>query len=375
MTDVVPAEAFPPGEFLKDEIDARGWTQDEFARIIGKAPGVVSDIINGKRVITPEVAIRISAAFGTSAQFWLNLDSAYRLYELSRTDPAPSRIAREAALREAFPVRELIKRNWIKDSEDVDVLEARVHRFYGAEKLKYAARQTGDTPGLTPIQLAWLHRVKQIADGTEVVPYSERALRKALEALSALRSAPEEARHVPRLLLECGVRFVVVEPIMRSSRIDGVCFWLAKDKPVIGMTLRRDTIDNFWFVLRHEIEHVLRRDGETEAIVDSQLRDTAAGSGTTNPAEVAANGAAEEFCVPRAALDNFLARVGTAVSEHRVLLFAKSLGIHPGLVLGQLQFRLNRYNFLTQHLAKVRDIVLGGAMTDGYGRQLLEAVD
>lgn len=381
MTEFVPAEAFPPGEFLKDEIDARNWTQEEFARIIGKAPTVVSDVITGKRAISAELALRFAAAFGTSAQFWLNLESAYRVYELSRTDPAPTRIAREAELREAFPVRDLIKRNWVKDSEDADVLRSRVLRFYDLDsiasprRLAYAARQTGDTSTLTQIQEAWLYRVNQIAVETEVRPYDEKALRASLEQLSTLRSAPEETRHVPRLLAECGIRFVVVEPIARSSRIDGVCFWLAPDKPVIGMSLRRDTIDNFWFVLRHEIEHVLRRDGETteEVIVDSHLRDSA-GSTVVAPEEVAANDAAEEFCVPKEALNNFLARVGTAVSEARVLAFAERLGVHPGLVVGQLQYRLNRYNFLTHHLAKVRNIVTTAALTDGYGRQLLEAV-
>jgi len=381
MADFVPAEAFPAGEFLKDEIDARGWTQEEFARIIGKAPGLVSDIVNAKREISPELAIRFSAALGTSAQFWLNLDTAYRLYELSRTDPAPARIAREAKLREEYPVRELIKRNWIKDSEDAEVLEARVLRFYrrpnmlSPRTVAYAARQTGQLDSLTKIQEAWLYRVMQIADATAVIPYSERSLRDSLERLSALRTAPEEARHVPRLLAECGIRFVVVEPIMRSSKIDGVCLWLAPDKPVIGMSLRRDTIDNFWFVLRHEIEHVLRRDGEVTPIVDSQLRDSSGVEAVLPQEEVLANAAGEEFCVPRAELDNFLARVGEAVSEQRVRSFAARLGVHTGLVVGQLQYRLNRYNFLSHHLAKVRDIVTSNAMTDGYGRQLLEAVD
>lgn len=381
MTEFVPAEAFPAGEILKEEIDARGWTQEEFARIIGKAPGLISDIVNGKREITPEIAIRIGAAFDTSAQMWVNLDTAYRLYELSRTDPAPTRIAREAALRMAFPVRELVRRNFVKDSEDAEVLEARVLRFYNVKSIDaprhvaYAARQTDTTPGLTPIQEAWLFRVKQIAEATKVAPYSDRSLRTALARLAALRSAPEEARHVPRILAECGVRFVVVEPIVRSSKIDGVCFWVSADKPVIGMSLRRDTIDNFWFVLRHEIEHVLRRDGEAVEVVDSGLCDADREESEDSVAEIAANAAAGDFCVPRGELDNFLARVGTAISERRVLLFAERLQIHPGLVIGQIQHKLNRFNFLTRHLARVREIVTGSAMTDGYGRQLLDAVN
>ena len=63
-----------------------------------------------------------------------------------------------------------------------------------------------------------------------------------------------------RILMECGIRFILVEKLPNAD-IDGVCFWLDEHSPVIGMTTRRDKIDNFWFVLRHECEHVLRGDG------------------------------------------------------------------------------------------------------------------
>jgi HTH-type transcriptional regulator/antitoxin HigA len=388
MTDFVPAEAFPPGEFLKDELDERGWTQDEFAKMIRVAPKVISEIISNKRGIAPETAIRISAGLGTSAQLWMNLDTAYRLYRLHRSDAAPEGIAQERRLRETYPVRELIKRGWVKDTEDnPELLESRVLRFYGvkniddAPTLAYAARQTGSPATLTPIQEAWLYRVKQVAEEIHVRPYSKRLLRDALPRLSALRSAPEEARHVPRLLAECGVRYVIVEPVT-GSRIDGVCLWLAPDKPVIGMSLRIDRIDNFWFVLRHEVEHVLRGDGKAAAIIDSELGDVAPAEGSEiSPEESAADRAAEDFCVPKAEMDNFIGRVGAAPSEERIVRFAERLGVHPGLVVGQLQWRLKRYNLLRKYLVKVkevvkvRSIVTPGAMTDGYGRQLLDAAE
>ena len=88
-----PAEIFPPGEYLHDELEARGWNQGEFAEIIGRPPRLISEIISGKRGITPETAQAIAAAFGTSAEFWLNLESAY---QLSRVDPVPERIIKQA---------------------------------------------------------------------------------------------------------------------------------------------------------------------------------------------------------------------------------------------------------------------------------------
>ena len=205
-------------------------------------------------------------------------------------------------------------------------------------------------------------------------PYSEEKLRGSLDRLMALRTDPQETRHVPRLLAECGVRFVIVEP-MKASKIDGVCFWVTKDQPAIGMSLRIDRIDNFWFVLRYEVEHLLRGDGKDAAIVDSQLCDASESEVDRTPEEDAANTAAAEFCTPQGELSDFLDRVGPAIPEERVVLFADRIGVHPGLVVGQLHNRFQRYHFLRKYLSRVRDIVVPNAMTDGYGRQLLEAVE
>src|SRR5437879_9511971 len=111
-----------------------------------------------------------------------------------------------------------------------------------------------------------------------VARYSSSALRSALSKLSNLRSAPEEARKVPRILAECGVRYAIVESLA-SAKIDGVAFWLNDNSPVIGMTLRHDRIDNFWFVLRHEIEHILRLHGRTGTMLDAELEGERAGTG------------------------------------------------------------------------------------------------
>src|SRR5215471_17933702 len=123
MTDRIPAEVFPPGEFLRDELDARGWTQTEFAEIIGRPHRLVNELISGKRGVTPETARELAAALGTSAELWMNLESSYRL---SKVAPATDRIAREAALRERFPVREMKKRGWIRDTTSYEELEVDV---------------------------------------------------------------------------------------------------------------------------------------------------------------------------------------------------------------------------------------------------------
>ena len=370
MTERRPAEVFPPGEFLRDELDSRGWSQLEFAEIIGRPARLVNEIIAGKRGITPETAKELAAALETTPQFWMNLETAY---QLSKAAPAAERITREARLRERFPVREMVRRGWIEASENFDVLEAQVLRFFGIastdDKLQFAhaARRTHDGE-VTPTQVAWLYRVKQLAAALQVPPYSEGGLRSSLEDLRRLILAAEEVRHVPRILAAAGVRFVIVEP-MPGSKIDGVCSWIEGRSPIIGMSLRQDRIDNFWFVLRHEIEHVLRGDGKYGDVIDIDLgTEDACSADKTSPAEQAANAAAADFAVPCAKLDNFIARVRPLYSEQKIQSFAKVNAVHPGIVIGQLQNRGEiPYANLRRHLVKVRHLITGSALTDGWG--------
>lgn len=375
--DRVPAEVFSPGEYLKDELDARGWTQLEFAEIIGRSPRLVNEIIAGKRGITPSTAKEIAAALGTTALFWLNLESTY---QLRNGEPAPARIAQEARLRERFPVREMIRRGWITPSESPDVLESRVLRFFRIEHIDHrpafahAAKKSQYSDDIRPTRDAWLFRVRQIAETMQTGPYSEDGLRAALETFKAFRRDVEDVRHVPRVLTECGVRFVIVEPLP-GSKIDGVCFWLegTTNRPVIGMSLRLDRIDNFWFVLRHEIEHVLRGDGKNAPVVDENVGSPGLPDGENSvllPEEAAANCAAVEFCVPQAELNDFIARVHNMYWESRIPGFADQIKIHPGLVVGQLQRRSGQWSLLRRSLVKVRNVLVPAAMTDGYGQSV-----
>ena len=93
MAQFIPAETFPPGEFVKDELEARGWTQADLAEIMGRPVQAISEIIAGKKAVTPETAQGLAAAFGTSAELWLNLESAYRL---SRTRQDTEEVERRA---------------------------------------------------------------------------------------------------------------------------------------------------------------------------------------------------------------------------------------------------------------------------------------
>ena len=74
-----PYRPVTPGEILKEELEARGWTQTDFAEILGRPIQAINEIISGKKAVVPATAVELSRAMGTSPEFWLNLESAYRL--------------------------------------------------------------------------------------------------------------------------------------------------------------------------------------------------------------------------------------------------------------------------------------------------------
>jgi addiction module HigA family antidote len=105
--DKVPAKIFPPGKYIREELEKRGWDQRDLAEILGRPQGAISQIVLGKRGITSKTAQELAAAFGTSAQYWLALESAYRLSLLPHTKTPPRQRGRSlvrvnSQLREAL---------------------------------------------------------------------------------------------------------------------------------------------------------------------------------------------------------------------------------------------------------------------------------
>lgn len=75
------AELFPVGEFLAEELVARGWSAEEFARFTGLPIELVSGIISGEGELTDQVATKIGQALGTSAELWLGLHHDYLAWQ------------------------------------------------------------------------------------------------------------------------------------------------------------------------------------------------------------------------------------------------------------------------------------------------------
>ena len=71
--------AIHPGEHLAEELDALTMSAAELARRLKVPTNRVTEILNGQRAITGDTALRLAHFFGTSAEFWLNLQSLYEL--------------------------------------------------------------------------------------------------------------------------------------------------------------------------------------------------------------------------------------------------------------------------------------------------------
>jgi HTH-type transcriptional regulator/antitoxin HigA len=364
-----------PGQLIEALLKERGWTNRVLAIVLDMEETGISKLITNKKAVTPEIAISLEEVFGVEADQFLTLQRNYDLAKARLVArPNPKRVTR-AYLFSGLPVAEMIKRRWIdaEDIRDMQSVETSLAKFFGVdvvdniEIMPHAAKKTTVSSSATPVQIAWLYRVKQIASEMVVGKYSNSSIRRAIELLRPLTAAAEEARKVPRILAESGIRFVIVESLP-SAKIDGVCFWLNEISPVIGITLRFDRIDNFWFVLRHELEHVLQEHGKSVITIDAELEGVKAGFGDDlEEEERIANIAASEFCVPKKTMDGFIARKAPVFAERDILGLAATLKVHPGLVAGQLRYRTGRYDRFTNHLVKIRSIVTPSALTDGWG--------
>lgn len=364
-----------PGQMIAGILNERGWTQRVLAIVLRMDETGINKLVSDKRPVDAPLALALEEVFGIPADRFLELQRSFDLAKARITTlPDPGRATR-ALLYGDLPVAEMIKRGWIdaENVRDTARVETELMKFFKANRvddieiLPHAAKKTAVNTNATPSQLAWLHRVKHIAEDMLVAQYSPSAVTAAIAKLKTRLSSVEAVSDVPRIMMECGIRFVLVETLS-SAKIDGVCFWLNNKSPVIGMTLRFDRIDNFWFVLRHEIEHVLRLHGQTTAMLDSELEKEKAGTGPDIAEEErVANFAAQEFCVSSAMMEAFIARKEPFFSERDLIGFAKLMKVHPGIIAGQLQRRTNRYDRFRDHLAKVRNSILPNAIKDGWG--------
>lgn len=352
-----PARPVAPGRILRRELEERGWTQQDLASIVDRPPQVINQIVRGKKQITPDTAIEFAQAFGTSAEFWTNLEAAYRLQLAAQQEPGDA-IARRSKLYAVAPVRELTKRGWVQDVADEDVLESNVLEFLDLksfdEPLPQAANfrcspaRTSDQRGL----YAWTRRVEILAAQQTTGAYDRSELEAGIPGILKLAQRPEQVSEAPRALLALGVRCVIV-PRLERTYADGAAL-RASELPVVALTLRLDRLDNFWFTLMHELAHLVL--GHEGSFID----ETGDMAPSAKPLERQADRWASDRLVPARPYRAFLGERRSRFPLDAVTAFAESIGRHPGIVVGRLHHdsKLN-YKYLRKTLVKVSPYLEG----------------
>jgi HTH-type transcriptional regulator/antitoxin HigA len=327
-----PATIVGPGSRLQEELDARGWTQKDLAEIVGRPSQVINEIVRGIKQITPETAIQLGHAFDMSPEFWLDLETKYRL-RVARQKSVPDDVALRRRLYELVPVAELTRRGWLPKTSSLAELAQTICTFLGIASPKDEPRvpiaRLRHTPVRTPesrSKIAWIKRAQALAAQTSSAPFETRTFKRAVPAIFGLAATPDGVLEVPSFLGRLGVRLVFV-PHLPRTYLDGATFW-DDSGPVIVLTLRYDRLDYFWFTLGHELVHVLRRD--SQGIIDEDQR--------VDPEELAADAEAANSMIDHEAYQHFVASTGQRPGRSDIERFAADIGRHPSIVLGRLQY-------------------------------------
>lgn len=355
MGTKAPAEVFSPGEFIKDELEARGWAHEDLAEVIGMSLRQVQNLIGGKSRITAETAQLLAQAFGTSAEVWMNLQTAFDLGSAAKKDEA---VVKRAALYEKAPVRELARRGWITATKDVTVLEEEVCRFLRISNLDESptvamcARKSDSYAENNAAVTAWYYRALSLAEEASVAKFDAAGMNDGLFRLRELAKDERGVEGVVSCCADMGVRLVFVRHLPQS-KVDGAAFWLPGDQPAVAMSLRYGRLDYFWFTLMHELMHIWYGD---EVTIDCDLQQTE----DLPPHELRANKVAAEVLVPAKEFASFVAKAGPNFQEREILAFAEAVEIHPAIVVGQLRHRRYvRWDRFTNLIPSVRERLVG----------------
>lgn len=351
------ARVVKPGQIIARELDARGWSQKDLAEIMGRPVQAINEIVGGAKQITPNTAHELAQVFGTSPEFWMNLETNYRLY-LARGEQGGEDIVRRSRVYGLAPVKKLIKRGWIKAPESIDELERRVCAFLEISspeeeprfEVAVSRRHSVERGPVDSAQIAMLKRAKWLAASQKVARFDRKKFRAAIPQLLECARKADGVAGVPKLLASLGVHFVIVPPLPQSF-LDGATFNRG-DNPVIMLSLRYDRIDNFWFTLMHEVAHVAA--GHQGIFVDNDLDQEAKGS-----EEVAADTLAQDWLIDPERYKGFLSTTRPRYSRQSIVDFSGEIGRHPGIVLGRLHHEKKvHYSHLRPMLERVRPMLM-----------------
>ena len=347
-----PARAISPGRIILNELNARGWGQHDLAAIMGRPEQMISEIIHAKKQITAETAHQLAKAFGTTPDFWLNLEMQYQLNQVANQIQNRD-IEKRSLLYRLAPISEMIKRGWIQPGDSIDALEQAYCRFFNVESIdlepQMAARlrTSADRDPQQRAVIAWVRQAERLAHEQTVPEFNRMSYVGLLDDLLRCARNAEDIKNIPALLLSHGIHFIII-PHLSKTYLDGAAFWI-NDNPVVAISLRYDRIDTFWFTLLHELAHIFHNHKTVH--VDQLFGREAEGLGKE---EVAANQQAAEWLIPQAEFKQFIESNSPRFSRKSIQEFSEKNYRHPGIVIGQLMHAgIIKYSSMREYLVKV----------------------
>lgn len=245
-----------------------------------------------------------------------------------------------------IPYKEMIKRRWFDVPRGANPIKRVKEYFLHAAGPQFATAfhrkkmRSGNVPNEYAL-LAWQARILERArckiEAGEVGTFEldDRWLPELIQ-LTKSTDGPKRARN---LLAEKGIA-LIVERHLPGSYLDGAAMLIDGETPVVGITLRYDRLDNFWFVLMHELGHVFLHllDGLRFDFFDEE-------SGNEGDAiEAEADKFALDALIPEELWDQCLSRF--ALSEEAVKIDAETVGIHPSIIAGRIRKERGDYTIL-----------------------------
>ena len=358
-----------PGYTIRKYLEARGWTQEDLSQLTEISSKQLSQLINDKVRITIDTARLLAKSFDTSAEFWINLDTRYRL-NINPDTLKENATQRKSKIRKLMPVSEIQKKGWFKTDNSAEGYEALYERIWDkvhtdssvyehAEK-KYCARQKKDNEEFTKVySLTWQQIARLKAREISVPGYDKLKLGKIIKRFTEYTCSESGIIEIIQDLRDAGIKFFVLSHLSKTY-LDGACFY-DNENPVIVYTGRYDRIDNFWFTLAHEISHVILH---LPRFKDKCFLDDLKDGDGSDKIEIEADKKAEDILRVEEIINEVQPYI-KYFSEIKLNSIAEKLKIEQSVILGVLQHKkLIDYRKLNKYKRKVvelfqKDVVIG----------------
>lgn len=321
-------------------MEIRGWVQEELADILGISAKHLSSILLDKQSLSIDVVKRLSKVFGNSPHYWLHLDNDYRLWLESGGSKEMDSLATKALIYSCMPIRDMFKKGWLPQTNDVNKLSDEVKKYWKINELNFDFLEEAVIPLCKKSEAynqfnayyaaTWFQMAKNSSLNLKVKEYKKEKLEDLYTSISDFTVMDDGISSFIKELNNSGVKFFVL-PHLEKTYLDGSAF-LLKDNPVIVYTARYKRIDNFWFTVAHEIAHILKHLDKTLSFVLDNFREE-----TTDIKEKEANRLASKHLKHPEILD-FLEPHFNYLTTNKVIECSNALHVHPAIIIGALAF-------------------------------------